>query len=338
MKQFRIGYLPLTDAAMLIIAAAKGFDRAEGIRIELVRETSWASLRDNLVVGNLDAAHCLAPLAAATHLGIGHVAFPLTVERVLTLNGNAVTVSAELAMELGDPLAPLLQRAEALVRLARERQRRGRPLVLATVFRFSCHTLILDRLFEIGGGDLKTDADLVVLPPSLMVEGLAKGVIDGFAVGSPWNSAAVEHADGSIIAIGHEILPDFVEKLLVAPANLPSGARVAMPALMAALARAVEWLGNPDHREETVAILASVAHLDCDPALISRSLSGDLRVNKTSMLHEPDYLRFVGGSDAETLASSARRLIGQMQGAGMLEATGPELNALDALFHPVVLP
>jgi two-component system, oxyanion-binding sensor len=335
MTPFRTGYLPLTDAAALIIAAAKGFDRAQGVTIDLVRETSWASLRDNLVVGNLEAAHCLAPLAVATHLGLGHIGFPLRLAQVLTLNGNAITVSPKLARDLGDPLAPLAERMRLFADLVERRRKNGRRLVLATVFRYSCHTLLLRRFIEQGGGDFSADIDLVVLPPSLMVEGLAQGVIDGFSVGSPWNAAAVARANGTIIAIGHDILPDFVEKLLVVPASLPAAQQQALPAFTAAIRAATHWLTLPDNWIEASRILCAPDHLACDPDLILGSLSGIMPLGAGRTLQEPNYLRFLSAADAATCFTLAGRLADEMHASGMLERQDQHRPAILDFFSAV---
>ena len=93
MKRLRIGYVPLSDAAVLIAAATRGFAEAEGLSIEVVREVSWANIRDKLILGHFDAAHMLAPFAIATSLGLGHLRVPLIAPFALNLNGNAITVS-----------------------------------------------------------------------------------------------------------------------------------------------------------------------------------------------------------------------------------------------------
>ena len=100
MTPLTIGYVPLSDAAVLIAAAERGFAAAAGFDLVLVREASWASIRDKLVFGYFDAAHMLAPLAVATTLGLGHVAMPLAAPFVLNLGGNAVTISCALAEAL----------------------------------------------------------------------------------------------------------------------------------------------------------------------------------------------------------------------------------------------
>ena len=100
-ERFRIGFLPLVDAALPILARELGFDAREGVEIELVRDMTWATVRDRLLYGHTDAAHMIAPLAIATTLGRDRPAAPLAVPFVLGLNGNAVTFSSWLADEVG---------------------------------------------------------------------------------------------------------------------------------------------------------------------------------------------------------------------------------------------
>jgi NMT1-like family len=95
-NSLRIGYVPLTDAALLHVANAQHFAAARGVEIELVADSSWANIRDKLVAGHFDAAHMLAPAAIAVSLGIGQIEAPLVAPVALGLNGNAITVSQAL--------------------------------------------------------------------------------------------------------------------------------------------------------------------------------------------------------------------------------------------------
>jgi two-component system, oxyanion-binding sensor len=92
MTALRIGFLPLVDAALPILAREFGFAEEEGLSLELVRDMSWATVADRLLYGHTDAAHLVAPLAIATTLGLGRPAVPLSVPFVLGLNGNAITL------------------------------------------------------------------------------------------------------------------------------------------------------------------------------------------------------------------------------------------------------
>src|SRR5215471_874741 len=95
-KPLCIGFIPLVDAAALIVAVDKGFAKAEGLNVTLTREVSWSNVRDKLNIGRFDAAHLLAPVAIASSLGLGHVKLPIAAPFNLGLNGNAITVSPSL--------------------------------------------------------------------------------------------------------------------------------------------------------------------------------------------------------------------------------------------------
>src|SRR5262245_64512649 len=119
--RLRIGFIPLCDAAALLVAVDKGFAAAEGLDIELIREVSWSNVRDKLNIGLFDAAHLLAPVAIASSLGIGHIKVPILAPFNLGLNGNAITVSPALYAALADgaagDLADPMVSARALARV-----------------------------------------------------------------------------------------------------------------------------------------------------------------------------------------------------------------------------
>lgn len=216
-KQLRIGFIPLVDAAALLVAVDKGIADAEGLDVELIREVSWSNVRDKLAIGLFDAAHLLAPMAVASNLGLGHVRVPLVAPVNLAMNGNAITVSLALYSELraeGDVTQPTAT-ARALARIARRRKDQGmEPLTFGMTFPFSTHNYQLRFWMAEGGVDPDEDVQLVVLPPPYMVENLAGGQLDGFCVGAPWNSVAVDAEVGAILHFGCEIFAQAPEKVL----------------------------------------------------------------------------------------------------------------------------
>ena len=68
-KEVRIGFIPLTDCASIVMASVLGFDKKYGIKIIPTKEASWAGVRDKLVSGELDMAHVLYGLVYGVHLG-----------------------------------------------------------------------------------------------------------------------------------------------------------------------------------------------------------------------------------------------------------------------------
>jgi ABC-type nitrate/sulfonate/bicarbonate transport system substrate-binding protein len=208
-------FLPLTDSAVLVAARERGFAEAEGINLSLVRCTSWATVRDRLVYGQVQAAHLLAPLAVAVTLGLSQQPAPLAALFNLGLNGNALTLAGDFAAALdpspanriSDPIATAHDFAGAI------HLHRRKP-VIGVVHRFSSHALMLRYWLAFAGVDPDRDIIMRVLPPSLVVEALRAREIDGFIAGEPWSSVAVAEGLGEIAAVGASIWRRGVEKVL----------------------------------------------------------------------------------------------------------------------------
>jgi len=125
----RIGFIPLVDAAALIVAVDKGFAKAEGLDVSLVREVSWSNVRDKLNLGLFEAAHLLAPVAIASSLGLGHIKVPIAAPFNLGLNGNAITISPALH-------SAIMAEIDAALHGRQPRQRAGRCVLCRCALEF----------------------------------------------------------------------------------------------------------------------------------------------------------------------------------------------------------
>src|ERR1700753_543491 len=250
-----IGFIPLVDAAALIVAVDKGFAAAEGLDVTLVREVSWSNVRDKLNIGLFDAAHLLAPVAIASSLGLGHVKVPIIAPFNLGLNGNAITVSPTLHAELmakleGDRFDPMAT-ARALARVVAARRKAGaEPVTFGMTFPFSTHNYQLRFWMAAGGVDPDEDVRLVVLPPPYMVDSLANGQVDAFCVGAPWNSIAVDRGVGQILHFVSDILVRAAEKVLAVRQSWSEKNPELLAGLVRAVARAADFISEPEHHTE----------------------------------------------------------------------------------------
>lgn len=332
--RLQVGYVPLTDAAPLIAAAHLGFAEAQGIAIDLSPEPSWATLRDRLALDHLDAAHMLAPLALASALGLSGPRADLVVPLALSRNGNAITLSNALWQEMAPDTDALADVADAFARVARSRIAAGRPLTISTVHPFSSHSYQLRLFAENGGLDGTSDLRVVVVPPPQTVDALARGVIDGFCVGAPWNSIAVAAGIGRIAALGCEIVPDCPEKVLALHRNQAD----ALAPLVHAIRRAGLWCADPDNRTELASLLSERGGLGPDRALIQRTLSGELVVDASGRTrHRPDYLALTAGSRPPR-PEDARWLAAQMSTSGQGAAIADLPEACAAVYRPDLFP
>lgn len=298
LERLRIGFIPLVDCAPLVVARDLGFAAAEGLALDLVRETSWANIRDRIVLGHFDAAHMLAPMPLAARLGLGHMVAPIIAPWVMNQGGNSLAVSAALhavASDWGGPTEPAAVGA-TLARIVAARAARGEPpLTLASVHPFSCHEQQLRHWLSASGIDPDGDVNLVVVPPPYMVDAMSGGVVDGACVGSPWPSLAVEAGVGRILVSTGSIWPATPEKVLGVREAFAERRPDALAALLRALDRAGAWIEDPANRDELTDRLAAPDVIGVPKAVLTRSLSGEIRVAPEGpTVAIPGFLRFHG--------------------------------------------
>ena len=334
-RKLDVGFVPLVDAAPLVAAAECGFAATEGLLLRLVRQPSWASLRDHLNLGFIDCAQALAPLPIASALGVGQVRADMVVPFVLSRGGNAITLSCGLTeqiREANDGENPDCARTWARA-LAIALRHRREPVTLAMVYPFSGHNYEVRYWLASAGIHPDRDIRLVAIPPSLMVESLRAGQIDGFCVGAPWNSIAAASGIGEIVATKSEIFPHGIEKVLAMPERLLEDEPTSH-ALLRALDAASRWCDQPENHEQLAELLARPEHLGTDPEFSLRALGGDLKI--AGRAPDPDYLYFSRFEANRPRAIEARWIYAQMRRWGQVAraANGEELAA--AVYRPDV--
>jgi two-component system, oxyanion-binding sensor len=339
-ERLRIGFIPLCDAAALMVAVDRGFTKAEELDVELVREVSWSNVRDKLNIGIFDAAHLLAPVAIASSLGLGHVKVPITAAFALGVNGNAITVSPGLHAALaaaaeGDIAAPLVS-ARALARVAAARKRKGEePLTFGMSFPFSSHNYLLRFWMAAGGVDPEEDVRLVVLPPPYMVDSLTSKQVDGFCVGAPWNAVAVDLGVGRILHFGSEIFARATEKLLAVRSRWAQEHADTLMRLVRAHRRAAAFVEDTVNREEVSAILAAPNRIGVEREVIRRTLDGRVKIAPDGAVRASERYLLVGRKGAARPDTvQAAWLYAQMVRWGQAPLTAEMLAAAKAVFRP----
>lgn len=275
------GFIPLLDCAPLVVAAEHGFAAEEGLDLTLVRETSWANIRDRIVVGHFDAAHMLGPMAVASTLGIGHLRVPLIAPFSFGLGGNGITVSTALWQQMRSQGAevgasPATQGAALKkVVMARAATRRD-SLTFAMVYPFSSHNYLLRYWLAAVGIHPDRDVRLVVLPPPLLVDAMREGQIDGFCVGEPWNSLAVSVSVGCIVAATAAIWNYSPEKVLACRLEWARRSPEQLRGLLRALHRSAQWCSDAANHRELARLLADPRYVGAPADMLLRGLSNEL--------------------------------------------------------------
>lgn len=262
-----------------MIAKEHGWFDHYGVDVTLVKENSWATIRDKVAIGLLDGAQMLAPMPLAMSLAVGPICTPMVTSLSLGLNGNAITVSKALyqQMKAGDPQAlseyPLT--AKSLLKLISTRRQQGlEPLTFAHVFPYSTHNYQLRYWLAAAGINPDYDVRLVVVPPAQMVGQLAHGIIDGFCVGEPWNSQALQTGVGATLISSYEIWNNGPEKVLGVTKLWAEHHPQAHRALIMALLEACRWLDQPHNRHEAASLISKSGYIDLPTEVVQMSLEG----------------------------------------------------------------
>jgi nitrate/nitrite transport system substrate-binding protein len=307
--ELTFGFIKLTDMAPLAIAKEKGFFEDEGLYVTLEAQSNWKVLLDRVIAGELDGAHMLAgqPIAATVGYGTkGAVVTPFSMD----LNGNAITVSNAVWALMkpavpqdasGKPIHPIS--AAALKPVIDAYAAEGRPFNLGMVFPVSTHNYELRYWLAAGGinpglyaaddtsGQIAGEVLISVTPPPQMPATLEAGTIDGYAVGEPWNQAAVAKGIGVPVITDNDIWKNNPEKVFGLTAAFVDANPQTTLALTKALIRAAIWLDEGDNvnRVEAVEILSRPEYVGADAAVIANSMTGTFEFEAGDKRPAPDF-------------------------------------------------
>lgn len=338
-KRLVVGFLPLVDACLPILAHVHGFAEEEGLELAFQRDVSWATVLDRLLYGHSDVAHMLAPLAIATTLGRGRRAQPLAAPFVLGLNGNAIILRSDLASEVtsGDALGDPRAVGEWLSVRARESAAQGAKLRFGVVHRYSSHNYMLR--YWLAGCGIRPDEDveIVTVPPPFIADAMANGEIDGACVGEPWNSVSVEQGAGTIILATAQIWRRGVEKVLTMREAVLEERRPAVEALIRAMRKAGAHFIDPANWQENAAILARPEYVGGDAGLILRAISDRLVLRRGgSPVHYSDFMFQHREAANFPWVSQAEWLYSQMVRWDGMEYDADDAAAAARVFRPDV--
>ena len=234
--EVRIGFIPLTDCASVVMASVLGFDKKYGVKIIPTKEASWAGVRDKLVNGELDMAHVLYGLVYGVHLGVGGAKKDMAVLMTLNNNGQAITLSKKLADKGavdGAGLAKLM---------AADKRPDGEMRTFAQTFPTGTHAMWLNYWLAANGINPIKDAKVITVPPPQMVANMRVGNMDGFCVGEPWNHRAVMDGIGVTAITTQDIWKDHPEKVLGTTGEFVKKYPNTSRAVMMAILEAGQWI------------------------------------------------------------------------------------------------
>jgi ABC-type nitrate/sulfonate/bicarbonate transport system substrate-binding protein len=279
-QPLRLGFVALTDCAPLVMAQELGLFQKHGIDVTLTREVGWATIRDKVIYGELDAAHAPAGLLMAVNCGIGTVQTECVTGLVINLEGNAITLSQQLwkrGVRDGATLRDFIANSHETP-------------TFGVVYQHSSHSFMLRNWLLANRINPERDVKLVVVPPAQVCTNLKAGHLDGFCAGEPWNSVAVMARTGWVVATSAELEPGHPEKVLMMRSDFAAAHKSEHLALIAALIEGCRFCDEPRNRERVIETLAQPEFINAPIQAVRMSLGGTFdygngRIEKTGGQH-----------------------------------------------------
>ncbi|MEM9159818.1 MAG: CmpA/NrtA family ABC transporter substrate-binding protein [Verrucomicrobiota bacterium] len=280
----RLGFVSLVDAAPLFVASDFGFFSKHGLKVQLTREVGWATIREKLLYGELEAAHAPCPMPFATSLGIQSVPVPCVSGLILSKGGNAIVLSEDLWKRGVRDAGTLKQDIN--------NSRHFRKYIFATVYPCSTHTFLVRDWLLSSGIDPDRDVQIVTLPPSQMCRNLSAGTIDGFCAGEPWPSIAISQEIGWSPATSVDINPGHPEKVLMVKESFESEHHDEHVALITALIEACAFCDEPANRELVSRAMSDRSRVNCPEQVLFECLAPRFNYGMGRVEEKPRFMSF----------------------------------------------
>jgi nitrate/nitrite transport system substrate-binding protein len=294
-KGAKLGFIALTDAAPLFVGKEKGIFAKYGMPdVEVLKQASWGTTRDNLVLGGagngIDGAHILTPmpyLISAGRVTQNNVPVPMYILARLNLNGQCISVAKEyLDAKIGLDTKPFKAALE-------KKKASGKAIKAAMTFPGGTHDLWIRYWLAAGGIDPDKDIETIVVPPPQMVANMKVGTMDCFCVCEPWNEQLIHQGIGYTAVTTGELWAKHPEKALGMRADWVDKNPRAARALLMAVMEAQQWCEKPENRDELATIVSKRQWINVPVADVTKRMKGEFdygtgRVEKDS----PHIMRF----------------------------------------------
>jgi nitrate/nitrite transport system substrate-binding protein len=281
--EVKIGFIPLTDCASVVMASVLGFDKKYGIKITPTKEASWASVRDKLINGDIDASHVLYGLIYGVQLGISGPKKDMAVLMTINHNGQAITLSKKLADKGavdGQTLAALMKKEP-------------REYTFAQTFPTGTHAMWLYYWLAANGINPMKDAKIITVPPPQMVANMRVGNMDGYCVGEPWGHRAIADGIGITGITTQDIWKDHPEKVLGTTAEFVKKYPNTTRAMIMAVLEASRWIdASLSNRMKMAETVAATAYVNTSVDVINQRILGRYQNGLGRTWDDPNHMKF----------------------------------------------
>lgn len=280
--EVKIGFIPLTDCASVVMAAELGFDKKYGLKITPTKEASWAGVRDKLVYGELDAAHVLYGLVYGVQLGVGGPQKDMSVLMSLNHNGQAITLANQLkdkGVTDGAGLKKLIESDK-------------RDYTFAQTFPTGTHAMWLYYWLASQGIHPLKDVKSIVVPPPQMVANMRVGNMDGFCVGEPWNARAIADGIGFTVTTTQDIWADHPEKVLGTTREFTEKYPNTTRAMLMAVLEAARYIDTAGNAAQVAKVIAGKAYVNAPEEVILGRFTGEYANGLGRQWKDPNHMKF----------------------------------------------
>ena len=287
----KLGFIPLTDCSPLVMAKELGLFKKYGVNVELSKEASWANVRDKILTGELDGAHCLYSMPFSVYTGVGGKAgSEMKIAMMLNVNGQAITLSNDFCGKVG------FKQMNKVTPIVAAKLKAEREVTFAMTFPGGTHDLWLRNWMSIAGLNQRA-MKIITIPPPQMVANMKVGNMDGYCVGEPWGGVAVKQGIGFTQVASQDIWKDHPEKALVVNKEFSAKHKADLVKVMKAVIEACKWLDVPANRKKAAAIIGKAPYVNAPADVIESRLMGDynLGCNQGVEVYDNDYMLFHKG-------------------------------------------
>ena len=287
----KLGFIPLTDCSPIVMAKELGLFKKYGVEVVVTKETSWANVRDKILTGELDGAHCLYTMPFSVYTGVGGKAgSEMKIAMMLNVNGQAITLSNDFCGKVG------FKQMNKVTPVVAAKLKAEKEVTFAMTFPGGTHDLWLRNWMSLAGLNQKA-VKIITIPPPQMVANMKVGNMDGYCVGEPWGGVAVKQGIGFTQIASQDIWKDHPEKALVVNKEFSETRREDLKKVMKAILEACIWLDNPANRKKAAAIIGKAPYVNAPADVIEGRLMGDynLGCNQGTEVYDNDYMLFYKG-------------------------------------------
>jgi nitrate/nitrite transport system substrate-binding protein len=284
----RLGIIPLTDCAPIVMAKELGLFEKYGVNVEVSKEASWANVRDKILTGELDGAHCLFSMPFSVYTGVGGKAgSEMKVAMILNNNGQAISLSKDFCGKVG------FKQTSKVASVVAAKQKAEKEVTFAMTFPGGTHDIWLRYWLSAAGVSQKT-SKIITIPPPQMVANMKVGNMDGFCVGEPWNGLAAKQNIGFTEISTQDIWKHHPEKALVVNKKFSEERREELKLVMKAVLEACKWLDNRANRKKAAAVIGKIPYVNAPADVIEGRLMGDynLGCDQGTQIYTDDYMLF----------------------------------------------